>query len=67
MDCTKVLGAVGWESKDGEEGGDGSLLLEGDQEGGGSFCSKDGGEAGRRGENEKFLFIDLSKGELRIL
>jgi|ERR1712216_1096145 len=63
LDCTKVLGAVGWESKDGEEGGDGSLLLEGDQEGGGSFCSKDGGEAGRR----NFLFIDLSKGELRIM
>ena len=62
MDCTKVLGAVGWESKDGEEGGDGSLLIEGDKEGG-SFCSKDGGEAGRR----KFLFIDLSRGELRIM
>merc|ERR1712192_146891 len=61
LDCTKFLGAVGWESKEGEEG---SLLLEGEGEGGklggggeregGSFSSMGGGRGG-----EKFLFINL--------
>jgi len=65
LDCTKVLGAVGWESKEVEEGGEGSLLLEGEKEGG-SFSSKEGAELGGK-EGQKFLFIDLSKGELRIM
>ena len=69
MDCTKFLGAVGWESKESDEN---SLLLEGEGEGGelggrgeregGSFSSMEGGRGG-----EKFLFINLSKGELRIM
>ena len=66
MDCTKVLGAVGWEDNEVEQGGEGPLLLEGEKEGGSSY-SKEGGEGGRRGESEKFLFIDLSKGELRLM
>ena len=64
MDCTKVLGAVGWEGNEGE----GALLLEGEGEGG-SSNAKEGEEVGgrRREESEKFLFIDLTKGELRLM
>ena len=61
----------GWERKEGE----GLLMLEGETEGG-SSCSKEGGgahpkeggweeEGGRKGE--KFLFINLNKGELRLM
>ena len=58
LDCTKVLGAVGWEGGDGgEDLVDNHLLLEGEKE-----------EEGRgKPESEKFLFIDLNKGELRIV
>ena len=52
MEKTTFLGGVGWKSREDEE--EGSLVLEGEKEGG-------------KGKEEKLLFIDLSKGELRLM
>jgi len=63
LDCTKVLGAVGWERKEHE----GPLMLEGETEGGSSYSTEGGEEEERGRREEKFLFIDLTKGELRLM